>query len=63
MNHPEFFYLDAGYRYERLTDPARRIERGKEIRAILDAEPAAEREMVRSLIQRGRQEYQQRGRA
>jgi hypothetical protein len=61
MNHPEFFYLDAGYRYERLTDPARRIERGKEIRAILDAEPSDSREMVQSLIQRGRQEYQANG--
>jgi len=53
--------LDAGYRYERLTDPGQRLERGKELRAILDAEPVTERDMVRSLIQRGRQEYQQRG--
>ena len=63
MNHPEFFYLDAGYRYERLADLTHRIERAKEIRALIDAEPAAERDMVRSLIQRGRQEYRQRGRA
>jgi hypothetical protein len=61
MTHPEFFYLDAGYRYERLADPGRRIERAQALRAILDAEPAEERDMVRSLIQRGRQEYQQRG--
>jgi hypothetical protein len=61
MTHPEFFYINAGYCYERLTDPGQRLERGKELRAILDAEPVTERDMVRSLIQRGRQEYQQRG--
>jgi hypothetical protein len=63
MNNPEFFYLDAGYCYERLGDPARRIARAKELRALIDAELDTERDMVRSLIQRGRQEYQQRGRA
>jgi hypothetical protein len=61
MNHPEFFYLDAGYRYERLGDPAHRIERAKELRALIDAEPDTERDMVRSLIQRGRQEYKANG--
>jgi len=61
MNNPEFIYLNAGFRYEELTDPARRIERAKELRALIDAEPETERDMVRSLIQRGRQEYQQRG--
>jgi hypothetical protein len=61
MTHPEFFYLDAGYRYERLADPGRRIARAKELRAILEAEPAGDRDMIRSLIQRGRQEYQAKG--
>jgi hypothetical protein len=61
MTHPEFFYINAGYCYERLGDPARRIERAKELRALIDAEPDTERDMVRSLIQRGRQEYQANG--
>ena len=61
MTRPEFFYLDAGYRYERLADPARRIKRAQALRALIDAEPATERDMVRSLIQRGRQEYRAKG--
>ena len=61
MTHPEFFYINTGYCYERLADPARRIERAQALRAILDAEPAEERDMVRSLIQRGRLEYRAKG--
>ena len=61
MTRPEFFYINTGYCYERLADPARRIKRAQALRALIDAEPATERDMVRSLIQRGRQEYQQRG--
>jgi hypothetical protein len=61
MTHPEFFYINTGYCYERLANPARRIARAKELRAILNAEPAEERDMIRSLIQRGRLEYRAKG--
>jgi hypothetical protein len=58
MTHPEFHYIDAGYRYERLTAPARRIERAKELQALIAAEQPENRTLARELIQRGRQEFQ-----
>lgn len=58
MNHPEFHYIDAGYRYERLNKPASRIERAKELQTLIAAEQPEDRTQARALIQRGRQEFQ-----
>lgn len=58
MNHPEAYYIDAGYRYERISAPANRIKRAKELQALIAAEQPEDRTLARALIQRGRQEFQ-----
>jgi len=58
MNHPEAHYIDAGYRYERLSVPANRIKRAKELQALIAAEQPEDRTQARELIQRGRKEFQ-----
>jgi len=58
MNRPEAYYINAGYKYERLTAPARRIKRAKELQALIAAEQPDDRTQARALIQRGRQEFQ-----
>ena len=58
MNHPEAYYIDAGYRYERISAPANRIKRAKELQALIADEQPENRTQARALIQRGRQEFQ-----
>jgi len=58
MNHPEAYYIDAGYKYERMTMPANRIKRAKELQALIAAETPDNRTLARELIQRGRKEFQ-----
>jgi hypothetical protein len=58
MNRPEAHYIDAGYKYERLSVPANRIKRAKELQALIAAEQPDDRTLARALIQRGRQEFQ-----
>lgn len=58
MNHPEAYYIEAGYKYERMTMPANRIKRAKELQALIAAETPDNRTLARELIQRGRQEFQ-----
>jgi hypothetical protein len=58
MNRPEAHYIDAGYKYERLSVPANRIKRAKELQALIAAEQPEDRTQARALIQRGRQEFQ-----
>ena len=58
MNQPEAHYIDAGYKYERLSVPANRIKRAKELQALIAAEQPEDRALARALIQRGRQEFQ-----
>ena len=58
MNRPEAYYIDAGYKYERLSVPANRIKRAKELQALIAAEQPEDRTQARALIQRGRQEFQ-----
>jgi len=58
MTHPEAYYIDAGYKYERLSVPANRIKRAKELQALIASEQPEDRTQARALIQRGRQEFQ-----
>jgi hypothetical protein len=58
MNHPEAYYIDAGYRYERISAPANRIKRAKELQTLIAAEHPANQDQARALIQRGRKEFQ-----
>jgi len=58
MIHPEAHYIETGYRYERISVPANRIRRAKELQALIAAEAPDDRELVRQLIHRGRKEYQ-----
>lgn len=58
MIHHEAHYLEAGYRYERISVPANRIKRAKELQALIAAEAPEDQALARQLIHRGRQEYQ-----
>lgn len=58
MNYPEAYYIDAGYKYERITMPANRIKRAKELQTLIAAETPENRTLARDLIQRGRKEFQ-----
>ena len=58
MNQSEAYYIDAGYKYERLSVPANRIKRAKELQALIAAEAPDNQTLARALIQRGRQEFQ-----
>jgi hypothetical protein len=58
MNHPEAHYIDAGYRYERLSVPASRIKRAQQLQDLIKAETPEDQTLARELIQRGRKEFQ-----
>ena len=58
MLNPEFHYIDAGYKYERMTMPANRIKRAQELQTLIAAEQPEDRTLARELIQRGRKEFQ-----
>ena len=58
MNQPEAYYIDAGYKYERLSVPANRIKRAQQLQALIAAEAPNNQTLARELIQRGRQEFQ-----
>ena len=58
MNHSEHEYHEAGYKYERLSLPASRIKRSKELRAMIASEAPEDRDQARRLIDQGRREYQ-----
>ena len=58
MIHPEAHYIEAGYRYERISVPANRIKRAKELQALIGADAPENQALARQLIHRGRQEYQ-----
>jgi len=58
MNQAEAHYIDAGYKYERLSVPANRIKRAKELQALIATETPEKQPLVRALIQRGRKEFQ-----
>ena len=58
MKYPEAHYIDAGYKYERMTMPANRIKRAKELQAMIAAETPENRTLAREFIQRGRKEFQ-----
>ena len=58
MNQPEAYYIDAGYKYERLSVPANRIKRAQQLQSLIAAEAPDNQTLARALIQRGRQEFQ-----
>jgi hypothetical protein len=58
MKHTEHAYHEAGYQYERLSLPASRIKRAKELRAMIASEEQQDRDHARRLIDQGRKEYQ-----
>ena len=58
MNHPEAHYIEAGYRYERISVPANRIKRAQQLQNMIAAEAPEDQAHARQLIQRGRQEFQ-----
>lgn len=58
MIHPEAHYIEAGYRYERISVPANRIKRAQQLQNMIAAEAPEDQAQARQLIQRGRQEFQ-----
>ena len=58
MLNPEAHYIEAGYRYERISVPANRIKRAQQLQNMITAEAPEDQAHARQLIQRGRQEFQ-----
>jgi hypothetical protein len=56
MNHTEHAYHEAGYCLERSTTTERRLQLGKELRAMLSSETPEDQHYARQLIEKGRQE-------